>query len=283
MKTIRVIPRLDIKGPNLVKGVHLEGLRALGNPSDFAKYYYNNGADELICMDVVASLYNRNSILKTIREIAKKVFIPITVGGGIRSIEDISDVLKSGADKVCINTAAINNNALISAAADKFGSSTIVVSIEAVKQDDGEYFAFTDNGREYTGVNVVEWAEKVGQLGAGEILITSVDVEGTGTGCDVDLINLISSQTNIPVIAHGGIGTFKDAVNVVNSTSVDALSMSSILHYDAVKNIKFNKENVKDEGNFNFLNSNRVMRNIQPCSISAIKQSLHANGINVRL
>ena len=154
MKTIRIIPRLDIKGPNLVKGIHLEGLRVLGNPSNFSSFYYENGADELLFMDVVASLYNRNSLHEIISETSNNVFIPITVGGGIRTIDDIKSVLRAGADKVCLNTAAIKNPDLIKHAANIFGSSTIVVAIESIKQENGEHFCFIDNGREFTGVEV---------------------------------------------------------------------------------------------------------------------------------
>lgn len=159
MKTIRIIPRLDIKGPNLVKGIHLEGLRVLGKPADFAKYYYEQGADELLFMDVVASLYERNSLHDIISETAKSIFIPITVGGGLRTISDIREVLRAGADKICINTAAIKNPDFIKKASAEFGSSTIVVAIEAIKQPDGVYMAFVDNGREHTGIEVTAWAE----------------------------------------------------------------------------------------------------------------------------
>src|SRR3990167_10395123 len=154
MRNVRIIPRLDIKGPNLVKGVHLEGLRVLGKPERFARYYYENGADELIYMDVVASLYGRNSLLHIIEKTSKEIFIPLTVGGGLRSIGDIRTVLRAGADKVSLNTAAVKNPEIISEAANKFGSSTILVSIEAKKQPDGSYEVYTDNGRERTGVNV---------------------------------------------------------------------------------------------------------------------------------
>ena len=147
MKTVRIIPKLDIKGPNLVKGIHLEGLRVLGKPSDFAKYYYEQGADELMFMDVVASLYERNSLHDIISETAKSIFIPITVGGGIRSLNDIKSMLRIGADKISINTAAIKRPEFIREASEEFGSSTIVVSIEAIKNSDGKYYAFIDNGR----------------------------------------------------------------------------------------------------------------------------------------
>jgi len=188
-KTIRIIPRLDIKGPNLVKGIHLEGLRVLGKPEQYARYYYEAGADELAYIDVVASLYNRNSLHDIISRTAREIFIPLMVGGGLRTIEDIRAVLRAGADKVSINTAAINNPQIISEAANIFGSSTIVVSIEAIKEKDSRYLAYTDNGRQFTGVEVIEWAKRVESLGAGEIVITSVDRDGTGEGFDLELFD----------------------------------------------------------------------------------------------
>src|SRR3990167_373236 len=197
MKNIRIIPRLDIKGPNLVKGIHLEGLRVLGKPEQYARHYYEAGADELAYMDVVASLYNRNSLHDIISRTAKEIFIPLMVGGGLRTIDDIRMVLRAGADKVSLNTAAIHNPQIIKEAANKFGSSTIVVTIEAIKERDGRYLAYTDNGRQFTGVEV---------LGAGEIIITSVDREGTGEGFDLELTRAISEAVSIPVIAHGGGG-----------------------------------------------------------------------------
>ena len=234
MKTVRIIPRLDVKGPNLVKGIHLEGLRVLGNPNDFAKYYYENGADELMFMDVVASLYERNSLHDIISETAKQKFIPITVGGGLRTISDIKSVLRAGADKVCLNTAAIKNPDLIRTASRKFGSSTIVIAIEAIKEENGKYLAYTDNGREYTGIDVFEWAQKVDELGAGEIVITSVDNEGTGQGFDLDLISKISSLVSIPVIAHGGAGTKQHVIDLIKENTADAVMLSSLFHYQFI-------------------------------------------------
>ena len=179
MKNIRIIPRLDIKGSSLVKGIHLEGLRVLGKPHEFAKFYYENGADELIYMDVVASLYERNSLNDIIEKTARETFIPLTIGGGLRTIDDITSVLRCGADKVSLNTAAIKNPNMISEAAHKFGSSTICAAIELIYDGKGDYFAYTDNGREYTGIEAVEWAREVQRLGAGEIVLTSVDKEKT--------------------------------------------------------------------------------------------------------
>jgi len=281
MKTVRIIPRLDIKGPNLVKGIHLEGLRVLGKPSDFAKYYYENGADELLFMDVVASLYERNSLHDIISETARQIFIPITVGGGLRTISDIKDVLRVGADKVCLNTAAINNPNLIKEASRMFGSSTIVIAIEAIKEIDGKYLAYTDNGREYTGIDVFEWAQKVDELGAGEIVITSVDREGTGMGCDIDLINKISSLVSIPVIAHGGIGNKNHVLDVFENKNVSSVMISSLFHYH------FIKENVskaaETEGNVEFLKQKRNFHTFESCSISDVKMNLKNNKINCRI
>jgi cyclase len=282
MKSIRVIPRLDIKGPNLVKGIHLEGLRVLGKPEDFAQYYYENGADELFYQDVVASLYERNSLGNIITATAKKNFIPLTVGGGIRTIEDIKNVLRVGADKVCINTAAIKNPQFIKEASRKFGSSTIVVAIEAIKQPDGKYFAFIDNGREHTGVNVLDWATQVQELGAGEIVITSVDNEGTGNGFDIELTNSIATLVDIPVIAHGGPGKLQDISDVIVEAKADAVCIAAMLHYDFIANKMSNMEN-RTEGNVSFLNSGRsTFGKIQPHDILQIKNYLIDNNINCR-
>ncbi len=281
MHNIRIIPRLDIKGPNLVKGIHLEGLRVLGRPEDFAKFYYENGADELIFQDVVASLYERNSLHEIISRTAKNMFIPLTVGGGLRSIDDIKQVLRAGADKVSLNTAVIRNPNFIKEASLKFGSSTIVVAIEAIKQHDGRYFAFVDNGREETGVEVVSWAQKVEELGAGEIVITSVDKEGTGEGYDLELIKLISDAVGIPVIAHGGASSpanMKDAVTIGHA---DALTIASVFHYHIAEQLSVNNDS-KGEGNTTFLKSGRNFGIIHTTSIEEVKEHLRENGISCR-
>lgn len=281
MKTVRIIPRLDIKGPNLVKGIHLEGLRVLGKPSEFAKHYYDHGADELMFMDVVASLYERNSLHEIISETAKSIFIPITVGGGIRTIADIKKMLRAGADKVAINTAAINNPAFIKAASQEFGSSTIVIAIEAIKGFDGKYYAFTDNGREETGIEVIGWAKKVEELGCGEIVITSVDNEGTGKGFNTDLINSIASQVSIPVIAHGGAGKMTDVQDLLEDGIVDAIAIASVLHYDAIQYLKANVSG-QSEGNFDFLKSGRLFGNFSTFSLKDLKMYLHSQDIYCR-
>jgi cyclase len=280
-KTIRIIPRLDIKGPNVVKGIHLEGLRVMGRPDEFAKYYYETGADELIFMDVVASLYERNSLHSIISETAKKMFIPLTVGGGLRTIDDIKMVLRAGADKICINTAAIRDPSIISEAALRFGSSTVVVAIEAIKQPDGRYLAYTDNGREYTGVEVFEWAKKVNELGAGEIVITSVDREGTGEGFDLDLVKKVSELVNIPVIAHGGAGKAEDVFEVIHKANCDAVTIASIVHYDYLMKHDASSASTQ-EGNTEFLKSKRAFHNLKTITIAALKHYLIDKGISCR-
>jgi len=281
MKSIRVIPRLDIKGPNLVKGIHLEGLRVLGKPADFAKYYYEEGADELMFMDVVASLYERNSLHDIISETVKKIFIPITVGGGLRSIYDIKEVLRVGADKVCLNTAAIKNPQLIKEASRMFGSSTIVIAIEAIKEPDGRYLAYTDNGREYTGVDVFQWAQQVDELGAGEIVITSVDKEGTGQGFDLELVSKISNLVSIPVIAHGGAGKKEHAVDLLKQGTVSSAMISSLFHYHFIKE---NESKASDlEGNVEFLKQKRNFHIFEPCRIKDLKKRLIDNQIECRI
>jgi cyclase len=242
MHAVRLIARLDVKGPNLVKGIQLEGLRKMGDPNKFARKYYEEGIDEIIYMDIVASLYERQNILEIVRRTTKDVFIPITVGGGVRSIEDVKETLRAGADKVAINTAAIKRPNLIKEVAQRFGSQCMVLSIEAKKKKgQSEWEAYCDYGREKTGIDAVEWAYKGWQLGAGEILLTSVDTEGTAKGFDIDLVNRISSMVQIPVIASGGAGNINDICDVVNRGKADAVAMAHVLHYNqltinAIKN-----------------------------------------------
>jgi len=279
--TIRIIPRLDIKGPNLVKGIHLEGLRVLGKPERFAKYYYENGADELIYMDVVASLYGRNSLLDIVKRTSKEIFIPLAVGGGLRTLEDIREVLKAGADKVSLNTAVIQRPEFIREASKKFGSSTILVSIEAIKRPDGSYEAYTDNGREQTGVDVFEWATQVAESGAGEIMITSIDTEGTGKGFDLELTKKIAGSVPIPVIACGGAGIKEHIKEVITEGKADAVSMASILHYYVLNQHEFD-EDFSSEGNIEYLKSGRTFSTVQGTTLSVIKKHLTEHGVECR-
>ena len=237
---IRIIPRLDIKGPNLIKGVHLEGLRKIGDPNKFAKKYYADGADEIIYMDVVASLYGRNNLEDIVKSTVKDIYVPITVGGGISSCNDVRRMLRSGAEKISLNTAAVKNPELINEISKKFGSQCVVISIEAKKVAPFKWEVLIENGREKTGIDVLEWAKKIESLNAGEILLTSIDQEGTGNGFDYDLVKEISSNVSLPVIACGGMNSSYDAIKVINESSADAIAISRVLHYgiSTIKDIR---------------------------------------------
>jgi cyclase len=234
MSNIRLIARLDIKGPNLIKGIHFEGLRKIGSPGEHALRYYSQGADELLFMDAVASLYGRNHLGEIIEAAAKDIFIPITVGGGIRNLGDVRKILRSGADKVAVNTAAVENPTLITEIAHAFGSQCLVVSIEAKKASNNRWEVYTNNGRERTGLDVVDWSKKVVELGAGEILLTSVDRDGTKSGFDLEIIKTVSAEVTIPVIASGGMGVVNDFLEVVEDGHADAVAMASVLHYQTL-------------------------------------------------
>jgi cyclase len=231
MGNLRLIARLDIKAPNLIKGIHLEGLRVIGDPNEYARRYYEAGADELIYMDIVASLYDRNSLVEIVERTSRDVFIPITVGGGVRSVADARLLLRAGADKVAINTAAIKRPELITEMAQAFGSQCMVLSVEAKRNSDGSWEAYTDNGREHTGLDVVQWVRHGARLGAGEILVTSVDQEGTRKGFDVELVRAVSTAVGIPVIASGGMGAFDHLQQVVEQGGADAVAIADVLHY----------------------------------------------------
>lgn len=280
---IRIIPRLDIKGPNLVKGIHLEGLRVLGKPEWFARHYYENGADELIYMDAVASLYGRNSLLDIVERTSREIFIPLCVGGGLRSVDDIRQVLRAGADKVSLNTAAIARPELIREAARAFGSSTIVVSIEAIRQPDGRYEAYVDYGRQRTDVDAFEWAVRAVELGAGELVITSIDREGTGRGFDLELTRRIAETVPVPVIAHGGAGKISDVRDVITQGKADAVTVASLLHYHCIQNVKVDEDEFTEEGNIEFLRrGGNVFSRIQTAPLPDIKSYLAQQGVPCR-
>lgn len=231
MINIRLIARLDIKGSNLIKGVQLEGLRVMGSPNEHALRYYLQGADELIYMDCVASLYGRNHLGDIVKAAAKNIFVPMTVGGGIRTVDDATQLLRAGADKVAVNTAAVANPQLITDIAQRFGSQCMVLSIEAKQVGPGRWEVYTNYGRERTSLDVVEWAKRGVAMGAGEILLTSVDREGTRKGFDFALVNAVSAKVAVPVIASGGMGKPEDLLTVVNEGGADAVAMADILHY----------------------------------------------------
>jgi imidazole glycerol-phosphate synthase subunit HisF len=226
----RVIARLDIKGPNLVKGIHLEGLRVMGNPAEHALRYYEEGADELIYIDIVASLYERNNLLDVVERTASTIFVPLTVGGGIRKIEDVTALLRAGADKVAINTAAVRRPELLREASRMFGSQCIVLSIEAKRLPSGGWEAYTDNGREKTGLDAIEWAQRAVEMGAGELLLTSVDREGTRKGFDLELVAALGPKLGVPVIVCGGAGSIAHVTQAFDA-GADAVAVASLLHY----------------------------------------------------
>lgn len=279
---IRIIPRLDIKGPNLVKGIHFEGLRVLGKPESFARHYFEQGADELIYMDAVASLYGRNSLASIIERTSREIFIPLCVGGGLRSVDDIRSVLRAGADKVSLNTAAVARPELIREASRAFGSSTIVVSIEAIRLPDGTYEAYTDYGRERSGRDAVEWAVQAVDLGAGELVVTSIDREGTAMGYDLALTKRIAQLVPVPVIAGGGAGTAAHVRDVIREGGADAVSLASLLHYNWIQHRDHSSEDFADEGNIEFLKRGGSLSRLEDVSLRDLKRSLESAGIECR-
>jgi cyclase len=231
VRNIRLIARLDIKGANLIKGIHLEGLRIMGSPGEHAVRYYLQGVDELIYMDCVASLYGRNHLGDIVRSAAKDIFVPMTVGGGIRSVDNAMQILRAGADKVAVNTAAVAKPQLITEIARHFGSQCMVLSIEAKQVGPERWEVYTDNGRERTGLDVIEWVKRGVAMGAGEVLLTSVDREGTRKGFDIALVRAVTAEVSVPVIASGGMGKLEDLLEVVREGGADAVAMADILHY----------------------------------------------------
>lgn len=209
----------------------MEGLRVIGDPHEYARRYYEQGADEFIYMDVVASLYGRSKLTEIVRHAAHDVFVPMTVGGGIRALDDVTDLLRAGADKVAINTAAVHRPELIREVARRFGSQCMVLSIEAKRRGPEQWEVYTDCGRERTGLDVVEWARRGVELGAGEVLVTSIDQEGTRKGFDVGLVRSIASVVNVPVIASGGYGEPGHLISLVREGGADAVAFADALHY----------------------------------------------------
>jgi len=251
MLTTRIIPKLEVKNENLIKGIHLEGLRIVGKPEKAALRYANDGADELIFIDLVASLYQRQNWINIVRRTAEKIFIPLTVGGGIRSVEDAKTFMRAGADKVAINTGIIKQPKLVTAIAKKFGSQAMVASLEVQKKIDGNYEVYCDSGRTPTGKEPITWAKKVAGLGAGEILLTFIHQDGTYQGYDLELLEQMAKQIKIPIIASGGAGEIDNMIKAVQS-GADGLAIASLLH--------FKKSTVKQ-----------------------IKHKLHQKGVNIRV
>ena len=278
----RIISKLDIKGPNLVKGVNLEGLRVLGLPSNFAFNYYKDMIDEIIYHDCVASLYERKSFLDLITDTSSNVFIPISVGGGLKSIKDIEKVLNAGADKILINSAAIKKPKFISEAVKKFGSSNICLSIETIKNDNNKFICLSNYGREVSKRKLIDWFYEVQQLGVGEIILTSISCDGMGNGFDLEMLELIYDKIKVPFIIHGGAGNENDIYNVLKYDKVSGVAISSLLHYSLIREKKFRIKDTR-EGNTQFLESSIDTINFKKTSILSLKKFLKKKGINVRL
>ena len=232
MFTKRIIPCLDVNNGRVVKGVNFVNLRDAGDPVEIAAAYDKAGADELVFLDITATSDGRNTVVDMVRRVAEKVFIPITVGGGIRTVEDFKVLLREGADKISINSSAINRPELISEAADKFGSQCVVVAIDARKREDGSgWNVYKNGGRIDVGIDAVEWAKKADELGAGEILLTSMDCDGTKAGYDIELTRQIAQNVSIPVIASGGAGTKEHFYEALTEGMADAALAASLFHY----------------------------------------------------
>ena len=242
----RIIPCLDVNNGRVVKGVNFVGLKDAGDPIEVAKRYNDEGADELCFLDITASSDGRDTIVHVVEEVAKQLFIPLTVGGGIRKIDDISRLLNVGCDKVSLNSSAVDNPNLIYEAANKFGSQCIVVAIDVKKNSKGSYNVFVHGGRKDTGLDAIQWAKRVYDLGAGEILLTSMDSDGTKAGYDLNITSAISNSVQIPVIASGGAGTMQHILQAFQN-GADAALAASIFHYKEIEILKL-KEFLRDNG-----------------------------------
>jgi len=243
---IRIISKLEVKGENVVKGMRMEGLRKVGDPAIMAHDYCVQGADEILFIDIVASLYDRNNLNELVTQVAGDITIPLTVGGGIRSVDDFQNMLRSGADKISLNTAIIKSPELITELAQIYGSQAVIVSAQSKKIADGEWEIFIENGRQQTGVNAVEWVHEAQERGAGEILLTSVDHDGTRQGPDLELISRAREQVKIPLLVCGGIGSIDD-VEAMASCRVDGIVMAYCLHFQTF-DIPSVKERLHESG-----------------------------------
>jgi cyclase len=245
--THRVIPCLDVTGGRVVKGVEFVNLRDAGDPVEMAAVYNREGADELVFLDITASSDSRSTMIDVVRRTANQLFIPLTVGGGIRSVEDIRGLLSAGADKISINTAALARPELISEGADIFGTQCITVAIDARRKEAGTWEVFTHGGRRSTGIDVVAWAARIAELGAGEILLTSMDRDGTLAGYDLPLLEAVSAAVNIPVIASGGAGTLPHFAEALQPGRADAVFAASVFHFGTMR-IAEVKQYLHDQG-----------------------------------
>jgi len=275
-KIIRIIPRLDIKNGFLIKGINLEGLRVLGNPIDFAKNYYDQGADEISYLDNVATLYGTKNLSKFIKKTSQNIFIPLSVGGGISRLDHIRELLDSGADKICINSAVVKNLSFLDKAVKLIGSSNIVINIEYVDIDQ-EFVVTTSLGRDLSKIKLKNWAKIVENAGAGEIVLTSINHEGIGKGFDIKNIREITENINIPVIAHGGASNFRHVYEVIKKTKISGVMIASLFHYDLIGNFQFKKPLI---GNTSFLENELIKK--PKLNLKGLKQFLKTKKVSIR-
>ncbi len=293
---IRIIARIEVKGPNLVKGLCFDGFRVLGHPETFARIYNAAGADEFLYIDTVASLYQRPPELDVIRRTAAETTVPLTVAGGICTIENIQSVLRAGADKVAINTAAIANPNFLKVASDRFGSQCISLMVEAHRRGDGGYECWTEFGRQRTGIDAIEWVQKAIELGVGEIIVSAVHSDGLGTGFDVTLTRRIAAFSPVPVVAACGAGTPEHFREVIEHGQADAVAAASIFHYAVAEPngrtwMSYDGPGLRngepiDAGNVEFLNGGyggvRALQ-VKPTKIEAVKEYLLQQGLPIRV
>jgi imidazole glycerol-phosphate synthase subunit HisF len=279
MKNFRIIPRLDIKNGLLIKGINLEGLRILGDPLDFAKKYYLDGADEICYIDIVSSLYGTKNITKFIKKTAQSNFIPLTAGGGIKDLNDIDEILNNGADKICLNSAIIKNINLLNSAAKKFGSSTITALVEIITIDK-KLFITSNNGRELHDINPINWIKKLQDNGAGEIIVTSVNDEGLYKNFNLKILETLSKILSIPFLLHGGFGRKEHIYQIAKGSNASGVLLSSLLHYNYLYCSKINIKRIKI-GNTNFIMDKKNQKKNN--TIMTIKKFLKDKKINVRI
>ena len=248
MHTKRIIPCLDVKDGHVVKGINFVGLKEVGDPVEFAKKYYEQGADELVFLDITATYEKRDTMVDVVRKVAKEIFIPFTVGGGIRTVEDIRNLLLAGADKVSLNSAAVKNPQILKDGADMFGSQCIVLAVDAkMREDQSGWNVYVNGGREDTGKDMIEWVKEAVALGVGEILVTSMDADGTKKGYDIEMTKAVADAVPVPVIASGGCGSLEDFAEVFEKDAADAALAASMFHYEEVT-VPQVKEYLKQKG-----------------------------------
>ena len=273
----RIISRLDVKNGLLVKGINLEGLRKLGDPEYFSKIYYDQKIDEIHFQDIVASLYGRDVLFDIIEKISKKIFVNVSVGGGIRSLDEVDKLLRIGVDKMVINSAAVKNPKFLGQLVSIYGSSTISVNVETAKIKN-KYKIFIETGREETGIDLFKWIDTVQNFNVGEIVVTEIPMEGRNKGFNLDLYRDLRKRVDVQLVAHGGAGPFQNISDLFKETDVDAVSIASLFHYNNLKPI----DSFEEKGSTAFLNSSKK-ESLNGTSVTELKKYLSSQGIKVRI